>query len=116
MHKQIEIQGMKLEIEWTFEDELVIDSVNWISDSWNFLEENIEHSCLEKVQYRELGNQDYINEYQSIHDFYQLAHYEQLEIIKNMLNYDDTFHHYFIDDLEPTEDDKDFYRETFAGI
>lgn len=82
---------MTLSIDWYRDsnDNLKIRSVSNIGDSWEFLVKNINHSVLNEFQSDTVRDR--------ILDFYQLPHYDQCDLIRDMLNYDDSLHHYFED-------------------
>ena len=88
MSTPIEIQGMTLSIDWYRDsnDNLVVKRVDNIGNSYEFLKENMNHSLLERLW---ISN--------TILNFYQLPHYDQCELICEMLNYDDRLHHHFED-------------------
>lgn len=101
MSTPIEIQGMTLSIDWYRDsnDNLIVKRVSNLGNSYEFLEENIEHSCLDNIAVRICYDNFTIatDTIETIHNFYQLPHYDQCELICEMLNYDDSLHHYFED-------------------
>lgn len=108
MSTPIEIQGMTLSIDWYRDehDNLIVKRVSNLGNSYEFLKENIQHFNLAKYIVTETEYENYldwleanevINVDETILNFYQLSHYEQCELICEMLNYDDSLHHHFED-------------------
>lgn len=97
MSTPIEIQGMTLSIDWYRDsnDNLIVKRVSNLGNSYEFLTDNLNHPALSKIatKHKELSSKANV-----VYNFYQLSHYEQYELICEMLNYDDSLHHYFADD------------------